>query len=274
MKKARTSLKTVLRIVRLAVCKEVNEMIRILFLFFVSTTLSCSSQTYERNIVLINVGTLDRAGIANEIAVINSLNPNVIAIDLQFSNRTKYQNDLRLISELVKCKNLIMVSSVKDYNGNDVEYRKFTYGSLPEFSIMAKTGFSNTILEEDEFQTLKRFSTHEKVNGSIEYHFAVRTTMEFDSMKTMEFVKNNPRVIDIDYQGGKRKFKVFSDSEVLNKKVSRKDIEGKIVMIGFLGPGDEDKFFTPLNKKAKPLKPDMYGVECWANVVAQVLESN
>lgn len=269
MKKVRTSLKTVGRIVK--VVKE-QMRIAILFLLFVSTTLSCSSQTDESNIVLINVGTLDRAGIADEIAMINSLNPNVIAIDLQFSNRTEYQNDLRLISELVKCKNLIMVSSIKDYKGGDVEYKKFAYGSLPEFTIMAKTGFSNTILEVDEFQTLKRFSTHEKMNGSIEYHFGVRTAMEFDSTKAMEFVKRNPRVIDIDYQGGRRKFKVFSASEVLNKKVTKKDIEGKIILVGYVGPTDEDKFFSPFNKRAKPYKPDVYGLEYYAYVIAQVLK--
>jgi CHASE2 domain-containing sensor protein len=243
-----------------------------IFFFFLFVTVSCSSQTADRNIVLINVETLDRAGVADEIAVINSLNPKVIAVDLQFSNRTEYQNDLRLISELVKCKNLIMVSSIENYTGNDVEYRMFTFGSLPEFSIMAKTGFSNTLHEEDEFKTLARFSTHEKVDGSIEYHFGVRVAMAFDSLKAIHFVERNPRIIEVDYRNGKRKFKTFSAAEVLNRKITRGDIEGKIVIIGFLGPGDEDKFYTPLN--TNPNEPDMYGLQYLANIVAQVLESN
>jgi CHASE2 domain-containing sensor protein len=41
-------------------------------------------------------------------------------------------------------------------------------------------------------------------------------------------------------------------------------------MIGFLGPGDQDKFITPLN--TNPNEPDMYGLEYLANIVAQVLE--
>lgn len=41
-------------------------------------------------------------------------------------------------------------------------------------------------------------------------------------------------------------------------------------MISFLGPGDEDKFYTPLN--TNPGEPEMYDLECLANIVAQVLE--
>ena len=41
-------------------------------------------------------------------------------------------------------------------------------------------------------------------------------------------------------------------------------------MLSFLGPGNEDKFFTPLNTDNK--NPDMYGIEYLANIVAQVLE--
>jgi CHASE2 domain-containing sensor protein len=57
----------------------------------------------------------------------------------------------------------------------------------------------------------------------------------------------------------------------LNGNITKKDIEGKIVMFGFLGPGNEDKFFSPLN--TNPNEPDMYGLEYLANVVAQVLEN-
>lgn len=243
-----------------------------LFLFcFIITALSCNSQIAERDIVLINVDTINRNGITREISIVNSLNPKVIAIDLQFSNDTEYDQDTRLIQALDKCKNLIMASVIENYTGDGVEYKRFTYGSLPDYRTNAKTGFINALPERDEFQTLKRFSIVEKVNGDYEYHFGVRTAMAYDSLKAMDFVKSNPRIIDIDYQGGRRKFKAFSAFEVLNKKVSRKDIEGKIVLMGYVGPSDEDKFFSPLNKKTKPYKPDIYGLEYLANIVAQVL---
>jgi len=241
--------------------------------FFIAIVLSCNSQTVERDIVLINVENLDRAGIADEITTINSFDPKVIAIDLQFSSHTEYDKDTRLIQAFDKCNNLIMVSIIEDYNGEDVVYTNgFTFGSLPVYLINAQTGFANTILEKDEHQTLKSFSIVENMDGFNEYHFGVRTAMAFDSLKTMAFVKDNPRIIDIDYQSGKRKFKTFSASDVFNKKVTRKDIEGKIILIGYVGPTDEDKFFSPFNKRAKPNKPDVYGLEYYAYVITQVLK--
>lgn len=240
---------------------------------FLIVAQSCSAQITQHNIVLINTGALDRKGIAEEINVINSFSPAVLAIDVQFYGHENYSYDHLLLLALEKCKNLVMISIIANYTGVDVEYNRFTYGSMPEFLIFAKTGFANTTIEKDKRQALKRFSIREKVNGNFEYHFSVRTAIAFDSLKVMRFVSSNPRLIDIDYKDGRRRFKTFSPTDVLGKKISREDIEGKIVMLGFMGPGDEDKFFTPLNRKTKPYKPDMYGVECLANIVAQVLEN-
>jgi CHASE2 domain-containing sensor protein len=247
------------------------KILRLIPLFFISIVLSCNSQHAEQNIVVINTDTLDRAGIANLIGIINLFNPKVIAIDIQFVNSTESSKDWLLFHGLNKCKSLVMASMIGKYTGEETEYRGFVEESEPQFLTNAKTGFVNSILERDGFETLKRFSTHEKVNGSIEYHFGVRTAMAFDSLKAIHFVESNPRVIDVDYRYGKRRFKSFSSSDVLSKRLSHEDIEGKIVMLGFLGPGDEDKFFTPLNTNSN--EPDMYGLEYLANIVAQVLNA-
>lgn len=242
------------------------------FSLLFSAVFTCNSQPVSDRIVLINVGSLSRGEIAQLISCIDSLSPKVIGIDLQFSSETNYQTDLQLVSSLVECKSgLVMVSVIDDFNGIESSYRKFTLGSLGEFTIMAKTGFANLILENEEVKTLKYFSTHERVGGKVEYNFGVRTAMEFDSTRAIEFVEMNNRKLAIDYQEGRRKFKVISHFDVLKRKVPRQDIEGKIVLVGYVGPLDEDKFFSPLNKKVKPLKPDVYGLEYYAYVIEQVL---
>ena len=48
-------------------------------------------------------------------------------------------------------------------------------------------------------------------------------------------------------------------------------MQGKIVLLGFLGPGDDDLFHLYSNEKNRD--KTMYGVEYLANIVAQVLES-
>jgi hypothetical protein len=57
---------------------------------------SCNSQAIKSNIVLINVRELDREGIANEVRIISSFNPSIIAIDVQFPDRTEYSKDWAL----------------------------------------------------------------------------------------------------------------------------------------------------------------------------------
>lgn len=242
------------------------------FLLCAVVVMSCRRQIgAEREIVLVNADTLDRVGIAAELGRINALNPKLVAIDFQFSQDADARKDTILLHALKNTRNLFMVSVIDDYSGKAPAYKQFAPGSLPVYLATAKTGFANTILDENEMRTLSRFSTHEYVAGNIEYHFGLRIAMAVDSLQAMRFVGRNPRTVKVDYRNGERRFKVLNAADVLDNKVSRKDIEGKIVMLGFMGPGYEDKFFTPLNKN--PDEPDMYGLEYLAYIVAQVMES-
>ena len=94
--------------------------------------------------------------------------------------------------------------------------------------------------------------------------------MQFDSLRTNKFIKTHDRLVDIDFKNGERKFKIFTFQNVLTNKLTKGDIEGKIVMLGFLGPGTQDKHISPLN--SNPNEPDMYGLEYLAHIVAQILE--
>jgi len=245
------------------------------FLLFALVVGSCGQEGIaERQIVLINSDTLDRADIAREIEYINALNPKVVALDIQFSEDRDPQKDTLLLAALKSTKRLFMISMIDDYDYGRKKlesYERFALGSLPVFLSGAETGFANTVLDEKEMAELNRFSTHEYVAGKIEYHFGVKIAMSLDSLRALQFVTRHPRVVNVDYRDGDRSFKVFQAADVLGKKISRQDIEGKIVMLGFLGPGNEDKFFTPLN--TNPDEPDMYGMVYLAYVAAQVLEN-
>lgn len=226
----------------------------------------------EAEIVLINVDTLDREGIARELDAVNAFNPKAVAIDLQFSEKMDQRKDVILLLALKHTPNLFMVSIIEDYgDGARSHYDQFTLGSLPVFLDNAQTGFANTMIEENELRTLNRFATHAYVAGKIEYQFGVRVAMAFDSLRTLRYVDQHPRMVDVDYRHGERRFKIFNSTEVLSGKLSRQDIEGKVVMLGFLGPGLEDKFYTPLN--TNPDEPDMYGLVYLAHIVTQILES-
>jgi len=226
----------------------------------------------DQEIVLINADTLGKDGIAKMLNAINALGPKLVAIDFQFGEDEDVRKDTLLMRALRKTDALFMVSIIDDYgDGVRTHYDRFAMGSLPVFLANAKTGFANTIVDENELRTLSRFATYAYVAGRIEYHFGVRVAMAVDSLRAAQYVERHPRIVEVDYRRGGRHFKILSPSEVLGGKISRKDIADKIVMLGSLGPGNEDKFYTPLN--TDPDEPDMYGVEYLAHIVAQLLEN-
>jgi len=244
---------------------------------------ACSSQTINNRvsdtIVIVNAGVGSRVRMAKDIAYINSLEPKVLAIDFQFSERQSYYGDSLLIAALLQCKNLVISVVIKDYPDESKGYSELI-GTLPEFREKAKLGFVNLLTENDQFQTLKRFSLYEEVAGKVIYPLGVQTAMAFDSLKTMSFLNGKPKIMNVVYKGDEKVFRTVSYENLVQRKVSPEEVKDKIIMLGFIGleghagSYDEDKFFSPLNDKKKPYKPDMYGVVYHANIVAQVLERN
>lgn len=230
----------------------------------------CEGQNPKPKILIINIRTLDRSQIAEAIKVVDSMDPSVISIDAIFNYDTEYEKDNRLIEALYYCDKVVMPKSIADYDGIQDEYLKFE-GQSTEYIFKKKTGYSNVFFEKDDLNTLKKFSIWEIVKSNRIYHFAVRSAMEFDSLKTVDFIRKNPKIIEIDYKEGKRNFKVFEGSDVIMRNVPEGDFKGSIVLMGDLGQLDYDRFFTPLNNRKEPFEPDMYGVEVVANIVAQVL---
>lgn len=251
--------------------------IRLLLLSFMIFAGSCQSQSVHDSIVLVNTGPYDKGRIAKLISKLSTLSPKVIALDIAFPEYAGDTDDRNLYLALRDVKRLVLPSEIsyegQDYQGRDIISVYLTCAT--EFFVPnAKTGFVSAEVERDQGQIPRKFIVWQKGSYSedIYHHFSVVTAMTFDSLRGSSFVQSQERLVDIDYKNGKRKFKIFSASEILVDNLTKKDIEGKIVMMGFLGPGDDDKYFTPLG--ANPNEPYMYGLEYLANIVAQVLEYN
>jgi len=230
----------------------------------------CESQPLSKEIVLINVGNRDRASIAKQISIISSCNPKVIAIDILFTGDTKRTKDDSLFSALLGCSNLVLSASIGEYSHKDLEYKYFLEESSSEFLTKAKIGFINVIPRKDKQRTIDKIATHVNFRGGRLHHFAVEAAMAYDSLKAIRFLEKNPRIISADFISDLR-FEVLSEEDFLQREFPCHVVEGKIVMFGFLGPGDEDKFFTPMNSRTKPFQPDMYGLVFLARIVQQIL---
>jgi len=237
-------------------------------------TFSCSSHNVVENIaveniLLVNAGKGEREGLADLINKVRQFQPKVIAIDFQFSSEKSPEADNKLVDALNKCQNLVMVSVIDDYSPDRLFQEKFKPGCLPKFTRNAKTGFANLMVEDDDLLTLKRFSQWEYVNGKEELSFAMQTAYQYDSVKTNSYMLTHENFNDVNFEKGLIQVRRFSIADFLNNQVSKADVEDKIVMIGFLGPGNEDKFYAPI---AAAKGPNIYGLEFHAQVVSQVLE--
>lgn len=238
-------------------------------LFLLVLAASCKSQTVDQQIVLINVETLDRSDLARTIEKIAKYNPEVIGVDVIFDHDTDYSSDYRLFLALESCKNLIMASIIE----RDSENRLTLSGSLDLFLTNSKTGFVNTVSSIDSASLLKYFNSYEELNTGIEYHFAVMVSMAVDSLVTAEFVNSHAQRVQVMYPDSKFSFKVINASEILRRDYSR-DIGGKIVLLGYVGPSLEDKFSYPREALDGQIRNSFYGVEYLGHLVVQILNQH
>jgi len=242
----------------------------------VFAALACVSKPNDELIVLINIEEFEgkMRDIAKGISLLDSLKPKVISIAFQFPDEysdEKSDNELALAFSDYRA-NLILCNDIDYYDEQREDYPGFRVQSYSKFiPAKAKTGFINLVSEIDPFQTISKFSTWERVNGKIEYSFGVQTAILFDSIKATDFLKRRPKINDINFHDGK-KFKSFELLDIISGKVRREEIEGKIVIIGFLGPGYTDRFYSGAIKRGNgSFEPDMYSAEFQANIVLQVL---
>ena len=77
----------------------------------------------------------------------------------------------------------------------------------------------------------------------------------------------------IDFQYKQQNFKVY---DYLDSAFNCEDINGKIVVLGYLGPSNEDKFMTPLGlmntKEYNPKIGNMYGAVILSNIILSILQ--
>jgi CHASE2 domain-containing sensor protein len=236
---------------------------------------SCYSQTTDDSIVLIGVGDYDRGRIAEEIAIINKLNPKVIAIDVALPNYQGDKADRKLVKVLMESKKVVIPSEISsmgtDYYGKEIIMVSLTCSAEFFYPINTVSGFVSVEKEKDKQTIPLQFMQWQDAVGYRYRHFSIETAIQFDSIRTSEFIEKHDRLVDIDFKNGRHKFKTFKVQDVLKNKLTKTDIGGKIVIMGSLGPGNQDKHISPLS--SNPNEPDMYGLEYLAIIVAQILRT-
>lgn len=248
------------------------------FLLVLFSLNSCRSQSTiaqrENTIVLVNTGNFNKKNIAQEIEILNGLNAKVIALDIAFPEYSGNKSDNDLIAAIERAKNVVLPSQLhnsgKDYYGKEIISVVSTC-ALPIVPLYVRNGFVSAEREGINGTRIpsKVMLWVKDYTGENYYHFSVVTAMAYDSLKAIKYIQSHPQITDVDFSVRNHGFRVFSGADLRNDAVRKADIEGKIVVMGFFGPADTDKFVSPLNTNDD--KPDMYGMEYLARIIGQVL---
>jgi hypothetical protein len=239
----------------------------------------------DDNIVLVNIGSLPRAGIAEEINIVNKFNPKVIGLDCFFEQPMDPVGDSLLMAALAKVNNLVMASKLSRCS-EETGQCDTLIGSMPYFLSNANLGFANLISNaenQDQFKTNRTFTSSEMVNNEMQEAFAVKIASFYaPEMVEKLFARDNEYEV-INYRGYSRlggRYFSLDIADIFTENFDPSIIENKIVIFGFLGSDFsdnswEDKYYTPLNENyAGRTNPDMFGVSIHANIISMILNDD
>jgi CHASE2 domain-containing sensor protein len=193
----------------------------------------------EERIVLVNIGTLSRAGIAEQIRIISQYKPKVIGIDGYFNCEGGLRDTLNCPQLLDTLGNLLLSNAIKEA-GNVVLVSKLhqsmalsragavdvydsTEFSDPLFQGFAQYGFANLITAnkaeyQEDVKICRAFVPHMALNRNEELAFGVKVAMLFDSAKTKNFLARNKEEELINYRGN------IEIQDIRIKSLKKKDL--------------------------------------------------
>lgn len=253
----------------------------------------------DTNIVLVNIGLLSRAEIAQQVAIINKYDPAVIGFDSFFDFQSPDTlGDLALSNALAEVKNLVMVTKLLQTDsltvlGEGLDVYDSLEISHPMFVKNAHLAFANLDTDaasQEDFKTCRAFPTKREVNGEEHVAFSIKMAQLFNAQKAQKVLDRDKPFEIINYRGNlvdffgrteyPNMFYALDVDDVFNENFVPEMIKGKIVIFGFLGEDFfdtswDDKFFTPLNKDyAGKANPDMYGAVVHANIISMILKED
>lgn len=213
----------------------------------------------DTNIVLVNLGSLQRNELAQVIKKVSKSEASAIGVHacLEKSKKTPY--DSLLADALNSSEKLVLLSR----NDSSCIF-------LPGLQ------YAPLSLIKDEDEVIRSFSS-----DSLPY-FETQLLKKFNPEMFDDFSKSTTNSEQINYTGNTDHFFAIDHSQILDSAFDSSFLKNKIVLIGYLGPTLsmevktlESAVYTPLNEKLAEQKaiPDMYSVVVSANVIATILQN-
>lgn len=246
----------------------------------------------QEDIVLVNIGTLPRAGIAELVNIINKHNPKVIGVDTFFRVPKDSIGDAMLEDAFANVGNLVLVNKLI-YNPETDSFDSLDV-TLPRFTKHGDVAFANLIAPgaktQEDLKNTRQFAVQEEAAGEVYEAFGVKLVEKYAPEKAEKFIARGNDVEVINYRGNVMDFGAtrygttffaLDIPDIFMENFDPSIIEDKIVIMCFMGSqlGDrqstEDKYYTPINAKyAGRSDADMFGGVIHANIVAMLLNED
>ena len=249
----------------------------------------------DTNITVINIGPLDRAGIAGLIDIINENDPKVIGLDVQLEFALDSAQDAQLEQSISQVKNMVMVSEMRPNPDSTVKRADHVKINFQRFTKHAHTAFANFITQakgnQIEWPTVRSFPPKEAVTKvilsrgeekfdtvslkeagrkeKVEYAFGVKVAQLFAPKKAKAFLDRDKDYEVINFTGnvsliGKTNFYLQDYQQVFESqanedaaKAFRRIIKDKIVLLGFMGNSLQSRSYD--DKLFTPLNENYIG---------------
>lgn len=233
----------------------------------------------DTNIVLVNIGNLDRYGMAEQVNIINAHKPKLIAIDVLFEVPRQPDADSLMADAFSKVDNLILgVKLLKPKSATEALGFDSSQASYAPFMRHAMPAFVNLITDgEEKVRVSRRYSPQELSGDTTMLAFSTKIASIAYPAETKEFLSRNNKIEDINFRRHEQQYIALDIADVFNPNLNI-NLKDKIVIMGYMGEtfksqSWEDKFITPLNEKyIGKTAPDMFGVTVHANVVSMIHE--
>lgn len=213
-------------------------------------------------ITIVDIGHLDRKGIAQELAIINKYSPKVIGLAFLLTTDSLLK-DSSLSLALSKTRNLVESSTLH----NNDEVMIHNWDSLEMYHIkfrFGNHGFSNITITDDSVIVaelpMRQYYQNEPIHA-FSYMVAKMYNEELIGSRYRNYDQ------DIAFSRGTigRHFKIISAKDLLAENFSRNDLADKIVLMGHAS-GREDSFYLSRRTAER-----ISGVEIQASFIMAIL---
>lgn len=231
----------------------------VLFLFVLLLIVSCR----ERPIVITVVEIGDnRVEIGKQIAIINKFAPKVVALDF-FLVPDSLDKDTILVSELAKLPNTVQAVKLNGYaepldvwDSLEISHAKFPISSQ---------GYANILTLDNNTLFVDKLPMQQQLDDSLVFSFSY--VVADQSFGVNEKYRNSGRKpINLDLDNFRSGIKIITKETLASGNFNKDDLDGKIVLMGYLGP-DEDFFFVDDDKEEK-----ISGVLIQAAIINKIMD--